>query len=110
MKCIKILLGIFTFLVTLNCNADEEHHNLKVNNCRAQPSGYIQILGISESDNLERNLTFSTDMFSEKVLDRYFSLCMASIASGLNLRIDYLECTENSCTPKSNTTAQLYKS
>lgn len=109
MKISNTILVVVLSVFSVKTIAVEEHHNIQVNNCRVHPSGNIQILGLSDSDNINKSLTFSPELVSEKVLDRYLSLCLSSIASGLKLRIDYLDCTGGQCTPKTGTTVQIIK-
>ncbi len=105
-KAISVLV-----LLSVSCYAssEQQHHNLTINTCRTLPSGDIQILGNSETDNQNRSIMFSGSGFQEKVIDRYLSLCLTSLASGSKLRIDYLDCTGTSCATTGNTSLNIYK-
>ncbi len=100
---------MLAIVISLGAIAEEQHHNLSISLCRAFPNGDIQISGISEVDNQERSLIYTTSMFQEKVMDRYLSLCITAYASGSKFRADYLACTGTTCTPKINTTVMLRK-
>jgi hypothetical protein len=97
------------FSCTYSAYSGEEHHNFIIDTCRALPSGYIQIVGISETDSQSRSILFTNGDFLEKVLDRYLSLCLTSLASGAKLRIDYLNCTSTTCVTTGGTSLNLFK-
>lgn len=104
------MFGVFLLVTTSAfATADIQHHNFAIGTCRAFQSGDLQIQGISETDNQSRLITFSAVSFKEKVIDRYVSFCMASLASGNKLRIDYLNCTGTACVTTSDTTINFYK-
>lgn len=105
----KIMFSLCFFSLSCMTQAAEQHHNLSVATCRALPSGDIQILGVSDTDNQTRSVLFSTSVFKEKVLDRYLSLCLASLTSSNKLRLDYLDCTGTTCSPTTNSSLNFYK-
>jgi hypothetical protein len=107
----NIRLIFIAFLISMSnlVISGEEHHNLTVDTCRAFPTGNLQIRGESATDNADRHITYTTQMFSEKILDRYFSACLTALSTGYVLRVDYLECTGTTCVPKSNTTSIIFK-
>lgn len=109
MKVILFSIFFTSYLLSSSVYAGEEHHNLSVIGCRSFPNGDLQIRGVSSTDNQERHLHYSNQMFSEKIIDRYHSICLTAFASGATLRTDYLECTGTTCSPKSNTTSFLMK-
>ncbi len=109
MKKLLILVIALQAVMSSKAYSAEEHHNLSVTLCRAYPNGNLQIRGISSTDDIERHLTYAASVFSEKTIDRYLSMCLASLMTGKLLRTDYLECTDTTCAPKPGTTAQVLK-
>lgn len=98
-----------SFLFCGAAHAQVSHHNVEVQSCRAIPNGALQILGKSDTNNLNYSLTYSVSGFSETIIDRYFSLCMAALATEKKLRLDYLVCSGQSCTPQGISSIQLIK-
>lgn len=84
-----------------------EHHNFEVTSCRSFQNGNITISGISQTDNQERSVSFIASGSNEKVIDRYLSMCMASLTAGKVLRIDYIDCPNTNCTMTSSTTLNI---
>lgn len=94
-------------LMSANVFAVEEAHNFQAKQCRARPGGQVEIVGISATDGVSRHLTFPTSLFNKDALDRYLSLCMTALVSGVILRVDYVECTGTTCETTSGTTVQI---
>jgi hypothetical protein len=105
----KALLFGMLSCFSLAAYSEQQHHNLAVNTCRALPAGDLQIVGISEADNQSRSIIFSATAFREKVVDRYLSFCLMSLAAGSKLRIGYLDCTGTVCTTTGGTSLNAYK-
>ncbi|CCN34331.1 exported hypothetical protein [Vibrio nigripulchritudo SO65] len=105
----KFTILIFLLLVSSVTFAAQEHHNFTVGTCRALPTGDMQLEGISDTDGHKRLIAFPASQFKDRVIDRYLSLCMASLASSLKLRVDYLECNGRSCVPTNSTSLNYFK-
>ena len=105
----KTFISLALLSTSFVASANVEHHNLSISECRALPSGAIQITGNSSLNNQKLALIFSMPEFTEKIIDRYLSLCLTSFASGSVLRVDYLECSSNTCTAQPGTSVQIIK-
>lgn len=105
----KIAITVLLVCASISAYADQAHHNLTVNVCRASLGGDLQIIGVSDTDNQSKNIMFANTVVKEKIIDRYLSLCLTSFASGTKLRIDYLDCNGAACVTTTNTTLSIFK-
>ncbi len=101
---IKIITLTLCFLITPKSIAAQEHHNLQADNCRAFSNGGLQIVGKSDTDGASKIIIINPSYASEKVIDRFLSLCMATKMSRTKLRIDYLDCSPQGCYSTPETT------
>ncbi len=106
---LKNLLVVFALVVSSAGTVAAEHHNLNVNACNVTATGNVTVHGISDSDNAQRNITYAQPFLTEKTLDRYLSVCMASLMSGKKLRAIYIDCTGAECTVVNGSSLKVFE-
>lgn len=107
----KLLLISLLSSVSLLAEAELLTHDLVVFQCRALPTGDFHLGGVSNKDGITRTVGFTTAVFPEKVLDRYLSICLTALVSGIPLRLDLLECPSSvsGCVTTDKTSLRLVK-
>lgn len=108
MNFFSALISVSFILSTSNVLAENFEGN--VVNCRMFVSGHINIHTNGTSDCGGTVLSISESITTTKISDRILSMCMTSLVSNKNLRVDYMSCDRTTAVITSNSTFQLINS